>query len=101
MFDSDETYAQITLPLRQLTHKNAHFKCTPACEQSYDQIIRTVTSETALRPFDPQLQTVLVTDGSLVGIAATVTRALSSLSIMQVGCSLRQKQGTHPLRGNS
>ena len=72
MFDSEEAYAQITLPLRQLTHKNTHFKWTPACEQSYNQIISTMTSETALRPFDPKLRTVLVTDASQVGIAATV-----------------------------
>ena len=39
---------------------------------SISTIIHTMTSETALRPFDPELHTILVTDASPTGVAASI-----------------------------
>ena len=50
MFDSDQAYAQLTRPLRDLTRKNSKFTWTDECEQAYSSIIKTMTSEPALRP---------------------------------------------------
>lgn len=72
MVESDQAYAQLTEPLRRLTHKNARFEWSVECEQAYQEILRTMTSETALRPFDPKLKTMLVTDAGPGGIAASV-----------------------------
>ena len=78
MLESDQAYAQVTKPLRDLTKKNAHFKWTEECEESYQKILKAMLSETALRPFDPALHTILVTDASLSGIAASVFQELEN-----------------------
>lgn len=69
---SDQAYAQATYPLRQLTRKNAKFQWTAECEEAYRAIMKAMTSETALRPFDPELATVHVADAGPEGIAASV-----------------------------
>jgi hypothetical protein len=77
MCNSDQAYAQLTGPLRALTHKNVKFAWTDDCERAYLQIIETMTSTTALRPFDPKLKTVHVADGSPKGIAASIYQVQS------------------------
>ena len=72
MFDSDQAYAQVTQPLRQLTGKNVRFAWTPACESAYQEILRIMTAETALRPFNPAIKTIMVSDAGPVGIAASI-----------------------------
>ena len=76
MLESDQAYAQLTEPLRALTKKNARFQWTPECEQCYEDIVKAMTSDTALRPFDPQLKTILVTDAGPGGIAASIFQEL-------------------------
>ena len=72
MFDSDHAYAQVTQPLHQLTGKNVRFAWTLACESAYQEIFRIMTAETALRPFDPAMKTIMVSDAGPVGIAASI-----------------------------
>ena len=72
MFDSEMAYAQVTHPLRELTKKGAHFKWSEACETVYREILKLMTPETALRPFDPKLKTNMITDAGPMGIAASV-----------------------------
>ena len=72
MLDKEEAYAQMTLPLRKLTHKNARFSWTNECEEAYQKIAEAMSTDTALRYFDPTLKTIMVTDASEVGIAATI-----------------------------
>ena len=72
MLDNEEAYAQMTLPLRKLTHKNARFSWTNECEEAYQNIVQAMSTDTALRYFDPKLKTIMVTDASEVGIAATI-----------------------------
>ena len=71
-FDSEEQYAKMTEPLRKMTHKHARFNWTPECNTAYENIREAISSDTALRYFDPNLPTVLITDASDVGIAATI-----------------------------
>ena len=72
MFDSDQAYAQVTQPLCQLTGKNVRFAWTPTCESAYQEILHIMTAETALRPFDPAMKTIMVFDAGPVGIAASI-----------------------------
>ena len=72
MIESENAYAELTEPLRRLTRKNARFVWSSECEQSYQNIIEAMTSDTALRPFDPSLKTKLITDAAPNGIAASV-----------------------------
>ena len=72
MVENEQAYAQMSLPLRQLTHKNARFVWTRQCEEAYQKIIQAMSADTALRYFDPSKNTILITDASEIGIAATV-----------------------------
>ena len=71
MFDSEQAYAQLTSPLRKLTHKNARFTWSQECEHAYKKIMHALTNENALKPFNPELKTKLITDASSVGISAS------------------------------
>ena len=71
MFDSDQAYAQVTQPLHQLTGKNVRFAWTLACESAYQEILCIMTANTALRPFDPAMKTIMISDAGPVGIAAS------------------------------
>ena len=72
MIDSNQAYAQMTKPLRNLTKHRAIFRWTTECEEAYEEILKAMTSAVALRPFDPSQKTHLVTDASPEGIAASV-----------------------------
>ena len=72
MFDSEKAYAQVTHPLRELTKKGAHFKWSEECEAACKEILKLMTPETALRPFDPKLKTNMITDAGPMGIAASI-----------------------------
>ena len=72
MFQSEEAYASMTKPLRELTHKNRHFQWTDECEQAYIKILEAMTSNAALRPFDSTAKIIMITDASPVGISASL-----------------------------
>ena len=72
MFSSDKAYAQLTNPLRLLTRKNSRFEWAEDTETAYQMVIQALTSDEALRPFQANLKTKLVTDASPYGIAASI-----------------------------
>ena len=72
MYNTEKAYAQITKPLRDLTRKNTKFLWTAHCQQAYKEILQTMTSNTALRPFDPTLKTIHITDAGPEGIASSL-----------------------------
>ena len=72
MYNSDSACEQVTKHLRTLTEKNARYTWTEECEAAYREIIAMMTSDTTLRPFDPDRKTILVADASPTGIAAGV-----------------------------
>ena len=72
MYNTEKAYAQITKPLRNLTRKNTKFLWTAHCQQAYKEILQTMTSNTALRPFDPTLKTIHITDAGPEGIASSL-----------------------------
>ena len=72
MFDTASAYAELTQPLRNLTKKNARFVWSSECERAYQEITNTMTSDAALRPFNPELKTIHVTDAGPDGIASSV-----------------------------
>ena len=84
MLESEQAYAQMTGPLRALTKKNAIFRWTGECERAYSCIMDAMTSETAVRPYDPKLKTKLVTDASPTGIAASVFQELEDGTLVPV-----------------
>ena len=84
MFESEKAYAQLTGPLRELTQKGRRFRWTPACEASYQEICRAMTSDAALRPFDPELPTKHVADAAPDGIASSLFQELPNGSWVPV-----------------
>ena len=62
----------MTESLRILTHKNARFIWGDEQEQAYQDILKAMTSDDSLRPFDPTLLAKLITDAGLEGIATSV-----------------------------
>ena len=78
MIEADQAYAQLTLPLRQLTKRGAIFRWTPECERAYLDSNTAMETATALRPFDPTQETHLVTDASPSGIAASIFQTLTA-----------------------
>jgi hypothetical protein len=72
MFDTDNAYAQITRPLRDLLKKDVKFEWLAECEEAYLSIMQTMISTTALRPFDPKLKSMHVSDAGPDGIASSV-----------------------------
>ena len=78
MYESDEAYAQLTSPLRQLICKNARYMWTQACEDAYQKVMQALTSTSALKPFNSNLKTKLITDASPVGIAASLYQEKSA-----------------------
>ena len=72
MYDTEKAYAQITKPLRDLTRKNTKFHWTAHCQQAYKEILQTMTSNTALRPFDPTLKAIQITDVGPEEIASSL-----------------------------
>ena len=72
MYNTEKAYAQITKLLRDLTRKNTKFLWTAHCQQAYKEILQTMTSNTALRPFDPTLKTIYITDAGPQGSASSL-----------------------------
>ena len=72
MFDSGQAYAQVTQLFRQLTGKNVRFAWTLAYESAYQEILRIMTAEIALRPFVPAMKAIMVSNAGPAGIAASI-----------------------------
>ena len=67
-----DSYEQITAPLRKLLTKNCRFQWGKEEENAYQNLMNVSTSETTLRPYDPNKKTHFVADASPVGIQASI-----------------------------
>ena len=85
-FDHGEgrSYSEITAPLREMLGKEGTFRWTEDREHSYQELIRTMSSETTLRPFNPSRPTHFVSDASPKGIAASVYQQMADESWVPV-----------------
>jgi hypothetical protein len=68
----DETYEEVTAPLRELLVKGRHFEWDGRKEESYGKLMRMMSDRSILVPFDHSKKTHLVTDASPLGIAASL-----------------------------
>ena len=89
MYNTEKAYAQITKPLRDLTKKNTKFPWTAHCQQAYKEILQTMTSNTALRPFDPTLKTIYITDAGPQGIASSLYQETTQGTWIPIDCASR------------
>ncbi len=65
-----KNYAQITNPLRELTKKNAPFKWTYTHQKAFEQLKKSLTQTPVMGYFDVQKRSLLIVDGSPLGISA-------------------------------
>lgn len=68
----DQTYEEATAPLRELMGKDSRFSWNSTREQSYQKLMRMMSSDTTLRPYCPHKTTHFVSDASPRGIAASL-----------------------------
>ena len=70
--EEDQTYEQVTAPLRELMGKDSRFSWNSTREKSYQKLMRMMSSDTTLRPYCPNKPTHFVSDASPKGIAASL-----------------------------
>ncbi len=61
-------------PLRALTRKDATFKWTQECEDSFVVLKQTLADSVQVRIFDPEAETLVTTDASDVGLGALLSQ---------------------------
>ena len=72
LFDTLETYSDVTAPLRALLRKDARFAWTPACETAFCKIKAALTSEKVMAHWCQDRDTELIVDRGPEGLAATL-----------------------------
>ena len=72
--DMEETYADITAPLRKLTAHGKHFKWTKECQVSFQKLKDLLRSDTVLVSYDPTRHTRVYVDHGPDGVASTLTQ---------------------------
>jgi hypothetical protein len=65
-------FAEIAAPLTDLLHKGKTFKCTPAVQEAFDNLKAAIDKPLMLHRPNPELNFILQTDASGVGIAAVL-----------------------------
>jgi hypothetical protein len=65
-------FAEIAAPLTDLLHKGKTFKCTPAVQEAFDNLKAAIDKPLMLHRPNPELNFLLQTDASGVGIAAVL-----------------------------
>jgi hypothetical protein len=70
--EEDETYEEVTAPLRELLTKGKHFRWDERREKAYQKLRRMMSDRSILVPYNPRRKTHLVTDASPKGIAASL-----------------------------
>ena len=68
----DETYEEVTAPLRELLKKGVHFSWDERRQKSYLKLVRMMNDKAILTPFVMGRKTHLVTDASPHGISASL-----------------------------
>lgn len=67
-------YAVITAPLRELTKKNAAFTWTHTHQKAFEQIKKKLTRAPTMAYFDTEKRSLLIVDGSPLGICAILAQ---------------------------
>ena len=78
-----KNFATVTVPLRQLTHKNAKFEWTPRRKAAFKTLKNTLTTD-ALAYFNPTKLTELIVDAIPVGLGTILTQKDSDQSTIKV-----------------
>ena len=74
MRPKQDTYSDITKPLRDLTRQGVWFKWTQQCEESFQQLKSLLCADTVLVGFDPKRFTRVYVDHGPEGVASTVAQ---------------------------
>ena len=72
MFDSEQTYADTTSPLRAILQKGAKFVWTNEWQRSFEHIKQALSSETVVGHWSQNHETELIVDRGPEGISATL-----------------------------
>ena len=67
-------HADVTAPLRKLTHKHVRFEWTEECQRAFTELKNRLSDKTVLVPYVPHLPTRLYVDHGPEGIASTVAQ---------------------------
>ena len=82
--------AHLTEVLRQLMKKNIAWQWLPVHQQAFEKIREVLTSDLLVKPFDPSLETVLLTDASrLKGLGYAIIQKEKCSGIRLIQCSSR------------
>ena len=72
LFDSEQTYADTTSPLRAMLQKGAKFVWTNEWQRSFEHIKQSLSSETVVGHWSQNHETELIVDRGPEGISATL-----------------------------
>ena len=72
LIDTAQTYSDITSPLQELLKKNARFEWSSACEESFQKLKNTLTSENVMAHWVQGRETELIVERGPDGIEATL-----------------------------
>ena len=67
-------HANVTAPLRKLTHTNVRFEWTKECQATFEELKSRLSDKTVLVPYVPHLENRLYVDHGPEGIASTVAQ---------------------------
>ena len=70
----EETYSDVTGPLRKLTRHGVHYKWTEECGKSFQKLKNQLSSDTVLMNFDTARETRLYVDHGPDGVASTIAQ---------------------------
>ena len=63
-------------PLNELLKKDKPWLWTPQCQESFEKIKKTLTSDLSLARYDPSLDIIVASDASSYGISACILHKL-------------------------
>ena len=67
-------YSTLTAPLRWLTKKNVPFSWGKREQEAFESIKASLTSDEVMAYYNPSAETVVIVDGSPVGVGAILTQ---------------------------
>ena len=77
--------ASLLNPLYELLRKNATFEWTEKTHVAFEKVKQILSSEPTLRIFDPELETTLYTDASIIGLGAVLKQTQLTGEELPVG----------------
>ena len=87
--DFVENFAQKAAELRELTHKNAHFKWKPIHQKCFDNLVQSFKKTTLLRYFDTTSKIFIITDAHVTGLGAILAQGRDLISAKPVAVASR------------